>query len=164
MRAFFVLLASVLWGVVQQVALVHNVIKGYHVNPVLKLQSSKTVYKFIRIRDLLWSEKSGLPNNPAVILKLVRNTSQPIRLPRLSNKFPSLPNTLRKWRKTFIQRCFTVGVRFKNSWLRHVESRRSNSVPGNQEEMWRYDNSTIFVVLTKGYTWKTRAYLEFGTS
>ncbi len=34
----------------------------------------------------------------------------------------------------------TVSV--KNSRFRHVESRRSNSVPGDQEEMWRYGNST----------------------
>ncbi len=34
-------------------------------------------------------------------------------------------------------------VGFKNSRLRHVESRRSNSVLGHQEKMWSYDNSTI---------------------
>ncbi len=34
----------------------------------------------------------------------------------------------------------TVSV--KNSRIRDAESRRSNSVPGDQEEMWRYRNCT----------------------
>ncbi len=34
-------------------------------------------------------------------------------------------------------------VGFKNSRLRHVKSRWSNVVPGDQEDMFSYDNSTI---------------------
>ncbi len=33
---------------------------------------------------------------------------------------------------------------FKDLRFRHVESRWLNSVPGGQEEMWRYRNSTTF--------------------
>ncbi len=34
-------------------------------------------------------------------------------------------------------------VGFKNSRLRHMESRRSNLEPGDQEDMCSYDSSTI---------------------
>ncbi len=34
---------------------------------------------------------------------------------------------------------FIIIVGFKKSGHRHVESRQSNPIPGDQEEMWRYD-------------------------
>ncbi len=53
-------------------------------------------------------------------------------------------NDTKKWNNCPFSAFYTrVNVSFKNSRLLHMESRRSNSVPGDQEDMCRHGNSHI---------------------
>ncbi len=75
--------------------------------------------------------------------------------------FPFVTSSAKK--STFISWLISFSVRFKNSPFQHAESRQSNSVLGDQDEMWRYGNSAI-LWFKKGYKWKMRAYLKCGPS
>ncbi len=66
--------------------------------------------------------------------KLQEFAVQHVKLDALA---PSLPLTL-----------IRASVVFKKSWLRHVESRKSESVPGDKQEMWRDGNSAILSLQT----------------